>query len=143
MPMAIRALAADGAHGLDRVLRQAIAVTGPGYIGYTLVLAAVPTTFLMTLYAGKYNEYADAVRIFAVMQMLAFAELVLIMELNVRRLQRHVFWGFALFAAVQYSAGWFLTVQAGVYGLVWGLTAATIAQVVFFAVVVARARSTS
>jgi O-antigen/teichoic acid export membrane protein len=139
-PMAIRALADHGAAGLERLVRQTILITGPAYFAYTLVLALLPAQFLTILYAGKYTDFADELRIFAIMQLIAFAELVQILELSARRMQKHIFLGFALFTGVLYSVGWYLTAQSGVRGLIWALTAATCVQVVFYAIVVLRAR---
>jgi O-antigen/teichoic acid export membrane protein len=139
-PLAIRALANDGARGLDAVLKRAILITGPGFILYTVIVAAFPVPFLWLAYGDKYLAYADALRIFAIDQMLAFPLSVVFVELNARRMQKHMMWGIVAFTVVLYTLGAFAIVHFGIAGLGWTLVIATAGQVALYVMWIARAR---
>jgi O-antigen/teichoic acid export membrane protein len=141
-PVAIRALSQQRISGLNRVLRHAVLVTLPAYAAYTLVLAIVPGVFLGVVYGTRYIDYANELRLFSLVQLIGFGVPALTVELATRRMQKQVFWGHTLFAALEYSVGALLTVRFGLIGLIWGLGLALVAQIALYASAVIRARVT-
>jgi O-antigen/teichoic acid export membrane protein len=137
---ATRALARDGARGLNRVLWDAIYFTGPPCVVYLLVLLVAPSVVLATVYGGRYAEYADALRIYALAELLWLPALVLKLEMDARRMQRYLLAFELCSAGLIYSLGLYLIAQDGLYGAAVASAIVSAAGLLFFALVVFRVR---
>jgi O-antigen/teichoic acid export membrane protein len=140
LPRAAHALAHQGTDGLNRVLWQAGRVTAPGYLLYVLVLAIMPGWVLGTIYGDRYIQFAQGLQVFALAYALQAPVQILKLEINARRLQRHLFLADMWVVIVVYSLGLHLITQLGLVGAGLTTVVAYAGQCAFLAIAVARAR---
>jgi O-antigen/teichoic acid export membrane protein len=137
---AAQALDRDGSRGLNRVLWDAACFTGPLCTVYLLAVLVAPSFVFEVVYGGKYVEYSEVLRIFALAELLWFPVLVLKLEINARRMQRYLLVFEVGTVAIIYSVGLYWIAQWGLYGAAIASAVVSGTGLVFFTLVVLRVR---
>ncbi len=143
LPRATRALSVEGPAGLNRVMWRAAATTAPLHVLYAGILLLAPTLVLGLLYGDRYLDEATALRLFALASALYIPVHVLKLEINARRLQRHLLTMEIWTVALVYGIGLYLIGRFGLVGAALTQLAASVSQLVFFVAVVSVARGRS
>jgi O-antigen/teichoic acid export membrane protein len=116
LPRAARALDQEGTAALTAVLWRATRFSVPLFVVYIMVVAIGGEWIIRLVYGDKYVEHADALRVFALSDLLWLPVIVLRLELAARRLQRYLLLVEAWSALVVYGLGLVLIIWVGLMG---------------------------
>jgi O-antigen/teichoic acid export membrane protein len=116
LPRAARALDQKGTGALAVVLWQATCFTVPFFIVYVAIVVIGDEWIIDFLYGERYVEHVDAVRLWALTELLWLPWIILRLELAARRFQRHLLLVEVWTAAVVYGLGVLMIGWMGLMG---------------------------
>jgi O-antigen/teichoic acid export membrane protein len=140
LPAAVRTLTLTGTVGLNRVLQKAALMMAPAYLLYTLVVVAVPSLLLQTIYGSAYVGYAGVLRTFALVLPTYIPVCLLWLELNARRQQKYILVGEMWLAIEACVGGWLLIERFGIVGVAYAIGIGLVGQLLLYGGLVLRAR---
>lgn len=140
LPRAARALHQQGAAAMQEVLWSAARFCAPIFLVYVAALLVGGGWIIGLVFGEAYVEHADALRVFALSELLWFPITVLRLELAARRLQRYLLWVEVWSVVVIYGVGLLLINSSGLLGAALAHLIVNGGGLIFTIVVVRRAR---
>ena len=140
LPRAARALDQHGTAALTQVLWRATRFSVPLFVVYILILVVAGDWVIRLVYGERYVEHADALRVFALSDLLWLPVIVFRLELAARRLQRYLLLVEAWSALVVYGLGLVLIIWIGLMGAAIANIVVNLGALVLTVAAVVRAR---
>jgi O-antigen/teichoic acid export membrane protein len=106
----------EGAVAMQRVLWSAARFSAPVFVVYVLVVLLGGPWIVGLVFGESYLEHVDALRVFAIGELVWFPVTVLRLELAARKLQRYLLWAEIWSVVVVYGLGILLINSLGLVG---------------------------